>query len=277
MPLKHHTETVFLLVLGFVMCAYGALLALLPHFPEGVLPWLVLFTIAVLYPVVLLPHFRLNRADYEFRFLHWFPAGMALVWLLIELCAQRIVLARVLQLGITTLWSMPLVLVGLLMIAAFSLHVIRRRLTRLSGIGILFVAFVVTAFVAHSGGYNPMLAARLYPASAISTVASEFYRSLMLSASLPLPPNTNHSSLQQQSAPSAGVASTAQSSRRSLASIASFPSAAHAYGPMKPSVHAPAPRLPRTGSDALALLSLTCLAFYCGVLHVSARARVTVE
>lgn len=277
MPLKHHSETVFLLVLGLVMCAYGALLALLPHVPEGVLPWLVLFTIAVLYPVVLRTHFRLNRADYEFRFLHWFPAGMALVWLLIEFCAQRIVLARVLQLGITALWSMPLVLVGLLMIVAFSLHVIRRRLTRIIGICVLFFAFVVAAFVAHSGGYNPVLAKMLYPNSEIANVAADFYRSLTFNALVPFPPSADHSSQQMQSAMSADIVSFVQSSHRLFASIAPFPSADRAFGPMRPSVHSPAPRLPRTGNDALAFLILTCLAFYCGVLHVRAHARATLQ
>ncbi len=275
MPLKHHTETVFILVLCFIICVYGALLALLPHFPQGVLPWCILLFVATLYPVALLPTFRSRRADYEFRFLHWFPAVMTLGWLALELLSHRFILFRVLQFGGTALWSLPLVFFGLVSLTLFSLHVIRRRSTRIVGIGMMFAFFTIGALTSHELSYNPLLASLLYPQSNMSRVVSHQYQRLaqqfpLLSGTdstvLSIDPAMPLASIGVYSVPSSRMASSSSSVIAS-ASSSSF------IGPMQPVIPPQISRLPRSGPDTAAALALTCLSFYCALLHVRARAR----
>ena len=84
MPLKHFTETFLVVVLGAVIALTGLLTATLPNLPDGALPWAVLFILSVVYPLSLYSLFQRRRADNTFRNLHWFPAGMLLVWLMLQ-------------------------------------------------------------------------------------------------------------------------------------------------------------------------------------------------
>ena len=81
MPLKHLTETVLVALLGAVVILTGIALSTLPFFPPGVLPWLLVFILTLAYPAAVYPLLKNNRADYEFRALHFLPALAALLWL----------------------------------------------------------------------------------------------------------------------------------------------------------------------------------------------------
>ncbi len=99
MPLKHHTETAYLFLFGLVLCVSGFVVSILPDLPNGLKYWVLALTATILYPIVLMPTFRRNRADYEFRILHWFPAGIFVLWMLLQISHSTWTWIPVLQLG----------------------------------------------------------------------------------------------------------------------------------------------------------------------------------
>ncbi|MDP7247562.1 MAG: hypothetical protein QF741_02980 [Candidatus Peribacteraceae bacterium] len=166
MPLKHATETVLVFVLGLVIAIFGVLAATLPPLPQGGLPWVVLLAIAVLYPLSLTHLFKKNRADYAFRWLHWFPVLILLLWLIIEIVAKVYEPARSVQAYYQWGWSFGLVAIGILGIMIFCLRVIRRRLPRTLLLLAVFVPFAVLAFAGEGQrNWNGVLASALWDAS----------------------------------------------------------------------------------------------------------------
>jgi len=166
MPLKHATETVLVFVLALVIAIFGVLAATLPPLPQGGLPWVVLVAIAVLYPLSLTHLFKKNRADYAFRWLHWFPVLILLLWLIIEIVAKVYEPARMAQSYYQWGWTFGLVAIGILGIAIFCLRVIRRRLPRLLLLLAVFVPFAVLAFAGEGNrNWNGVLASALWDAS----------------------------------------------------------------------------------------------------------------
>jgi len=151
MPLKHTTETFFVFLLGVVIALTGILLATLPSLPDGVLPAGLLGLITIVYPLILSPMFRKNRADHLFRMLHWFPFMMVLIWFVIEMAAQYVSLARTVSDAYVWGWTLPLVALGFLSIFFFCLHVIRRRVPRIFLLLATFIPFVALAMVSESG------------------------------------------------------------------------------------------------------------------------------
>lgn len=153
MPLKHFTETFLLVVLGAVIALTGLLTATLPDLPHGALPWMILFVLSVVYPLSLYSMFQKRRADNYFRNLHWFPAGILLVWLLL----QGVMLGSNLgpeEIGLYTWgWTILGVIVGFVAIVLFCLKVIRRRVPRLAFLAVIFVPFAALAFVSEQGGH----------------------------------------------------------------------------------------------------------------------------
>jgi hypothetical protein len=151
MPLKHFTETFLTVVLGAVVVLTGLLTATLPDLPNGALPWVILFVLSVAYPLSLHSMFQKRRADNFFRNLHWFPAGMLLVWLLL----QGVVLGSNLtpdEVDVYTWgWTLPAVIVGFVMMVLFCLKVIRRRVPRLLFLAAILVPFAALAIVSEQG------------------------------------------------------------------------------------------------------------------------------
>ncbi len=157
MPLKHHTETAYLLFLGIVICVAGLIASLLPPLPSSLVAWIFLLIITGLYPVVLAGTFRSNRADYEFRLLHWFPMWIFLIWGLIDLAAPHVQFLHILKLGCFYLWSLPVVALGLFFIMLFASHVIRRSRSRITFIALFLILFTAGAITAEAQGWNEQL------------------------------------------------------------------------------------------------------------------------
>lgn len=163
MPLKHFTETFLVVVLGAVVALTGLLVSTLPPLPQGALPWAVLFVLSMIYPLSLHSLFQKRRADNFFRKLHWFPAGILLVWLLL----QGIAIGSTLQVAQMTFytwgWALGAVLVGFVLIVMFCLKVIRRRVPRLSFLALILVPFTTLAIASEQGNnWEQELAAVLW-------------------------------------------------------------------------------------------------------------------
>ncbi len=151
MPLKHHTETFLVFLLGAVMSLTGLLIATLPPLPEGIVPFGTLLLLAFLYPLILLPLFRKRRADYAFRLLHWVPTLMLLLWLGLGFSALSE--GRVLPFfeRYTWAWNLPGVATGFLLLALFCLRVVRRRVPRLALLLLAFMPFVAGGLLSEQG------------------------------------------------------------------------------------------------------------------------------
>lgn len=143
MPLKHLTETILVAALGAVLILTGILLPTLPSLPEGILPWMLLFFLTLLYPLALYPLFKRNRADNAFRLLHFLPAALAVIWLVLQILLARVPTVAPLLHGFLFAWTLPGVAVSFLFIVIFVLRVIRRRVPRLTFLALLFLPFVL--------------------------------------------------------------------------------------------------------------------------------------
>lgn len=165
MPLKHFTETFLVIVLGAVIALTGLLIATLPSLPEGGLPWAVLFVLAIIYPLTLLPMFRLRRADTFFRNLHWFPALMLLAWLVVEILRYKGAVSASVSSLYTWGWTLGAVAIGFILIVFYCLEVIRRRFPRIALLALILVPFTVAAVMSETGGkWESQLTASLWGA-----------------------------------------------------------------------------------------------------------------
>lgn len=141
-PLKHRTETALLLVLAVMISVVGVMLALLPPFSRDIFwIWIVFLIVIAAYPLSMRGFLRRNRADYEFRALHAFPALMILLWAVLQMPLGRYPALRVFFDGLFGFFSIPMVALGLFLLALFSWQVLRRRTVRIMSIGIIFVLF----------------------------------------------------------------------------------------------------------------------------------------
>ena len=152
MPLKHHTETFLVALLGFAVVLTGIAIATLPLLPGGILPWAIFAVLSVVYPLVLTPMFKRRRADYPFRLLHWAPALMLLLWLLVELLHLYVPTLPDVHSWYTWAWTLPAVTVCFVLLAAYCLNVIRRWVPRILVLLVLFVPFTVGAVLSQQGG-----------------------------------------------------------------------------------------------------------------------------
>ncbi len=162
MPLKHPTETFFIILLACVTALVGMLTSLLPHFPEGALPWFILLVLVTLYPLVLIPTFKENRADYELRVFHWSPLIIVGIWGFLEILSAFIPLAATIQVGFSYLWSLPVVLLSIGLLALFCRHVVRCLQLRVALLGVIFLLFLGCSISAQASGWNPKLTGRLF-------------------------------------------------------------------------------------------------------------------
>lgn len=146
MPLKHFTETFLILVLALLILLTGVVVDTLPLLPEGALPWALSFAVALLYALAVYPMLKQNRADYSFRVLQFLPAGMLVLWLLIQFVALKEPRLLAVHQWYTWGWSIISVLLGFLLLIAFCLNVIRRRIPRIALLLLLLVPFAAFAF-----------------------------------------------------------------------------------------------------------------------------------
>lgn len=217
-PLKHRTESAFLLLLAVVICVTGALIALLPPYPQGMTYWWLLAILAVLYPLSLHRMFRVHRADYEFRLLHWFPLFMLCLWLGLAVFDASFAVVHILSLGFFVLWSLPLTFLGIVFLALFVLHVLRRRTIRLVSLSLVLVLFAAGGIISAVAGYHDRLSARIFPPdSQLTQVAGDvfsMFRTLVgVKDRSPITGGTDESSLASLSSASRIVTTSASSSR----------------------------------------------------------------
>ena len=146
MPLKHLTETVLVVVLALATIVTGVVVSTLPHLPEGFFPWSIVFIVTVLFPAVLYPLLKNNRADYAFRALHFAPVAIALVWMFIEIAMLKAPRLDILHRIFTWGWTAPAVVLAFLLLAVFCLQVIRRRVPRITFLALLLIPFLAVAY-----------------------------------------------------------------------------------------------------------------------------------
>ena len=285
MPLKHVTETVLITILGAAMLCTGILLATLPSLPSGWAPWLLLFTCGLLYPIGLYPMLRRNRADYPFRTLHFFPAAMLLAWLLVQFLIIALPQAARVHYWFTWGYSVVSVLLGFVLLALFCLHVIRRRIPRLTILTVLLVPFLALATtneaVLH---WNTPLAATLWGGSwwGNSRTRPPVRIAQQQRSATILPPSTHpdeeawRRKLRALEQRSSQVSSETRFSSTSSPSIVQVSTGALTFfGTTKKKITtALRPgHLPSAGVGTQ-MLALTLLAGYFGVLHQRAKRRL---
>ncbi len=259
-----------LLVLAVVTVVTGVLVSVLPPLPGGWLPWGVLFVVTMAYPLALYAYLRRNRAEYTFRLLHFLPAGIATLWLILELLVQRFPRAGSVLLGF--LWghaAVP-VLIGLMLLALFCLNVIRRRVLRLAGLAALTALFAAFVVLSQDRGWGTQLAMVMGGPSAPAASSAQSSGKNLAPSSVPaeeewrqkLRDVENKSSA--SSRPSSSVAAVAASSAIVRSSASSRPAIVASKPPN---------RLPTSGFGAEAVATLF-VAGYCGVVHRRAKKRL---
>lgn len=164
MPLKHKTETRLIVLLGLMLALSGIAVSLLPAFPLGAGPWAICFVIALVYPIVLYPMLKQNRADNEFRLMHWMPAGVLVLWFVFQMLESAKEETAFLSHWLTWAWTLPLVALGFFFLILFCLHVIRRRVVRIFLLSLLFVPYAAFALLGEQEGfsYNQQMASMLW-------------------------------------------------------------------------------------------------------------------
>lgn len=295
MPLKHTTETVLVFLLGAVLLVTGVVLHFLPPLPGGLYWWALAFVCALLYPLLVYPTLRTNRADYSFRALHFLPAGFLLLWLLGELGSEW--LSGMSGFGMMLAWGLGLVpvTIGMALLALYCIDVIRQRSTRIPLLLLLFVPFALLGASTEWQGWlkgGSIIASTTHSSSSASSVTvanlnpsqnpgENQWRGVLRMMQRreqrlqelqdPFNDSSAASSLLAMQSSSAPVmiavqssVSTSQTSSASAMSVSSRTSSKSSSSE-RTVVEAP-PRLVSSGpvTDALAIL---CIAAYCAVLQ----------
>ena len=162
MPLKHTTETLLVFLLGTVMVATGIVIPTLTTLETGIAPWAIVFVIAVAYPLALSRLLKRNRADYTFRMLHWVPAVLLLLLLLLQAMVYALPLGQPVLDWYTWGWALPGVATGFFLLVFFCLRVVRRWLKRIVLLTVAFVPFMVGAVASEYNDWNREIAAALW-------------------------------------------------------------------------------------------------------------------
>lgn len=151
MPLKHRTETLLVTLLTIMILLTGFLTASLPALPMGLVPWVILFIMSLAYPLLLHPLFKKDRADYEFRWLHWIPSFILIGWLVLQILALLIPATAIINTVYSWAWLLPVVSLSMLLILLFCSKVIRQWLKRSIIVLALFIPFMSLALLSSSG------------------------------------------------------------------------------------------------------------------------------
>lgn len=269
MPLKHHTETAYIVFLAFATAFSGFIASILPQYPAGFTAWVVCMTCAVLYPILLTHTFRENRADYEFRLLHWFPACIFTLWIIFEFIGSKAGFLHILQLGFFFLWSLPLVALAIAFLILFSLHVIRRWIPRITILALMLILFTVGSVMAETWNLNPRLQRIVFSEkesmyASVRDVASAGIRSLIAIV--------RHPTHIEDSPKPHVIAKDSRSSSVSTIDVDGLQMSSS----MPPAIAVRKPRgLSSSGPEDVAVLFLTILAMYSMTLHMRARRRIS--
>lgn len=159
MPLKHQTETALVALLGAAMALAGIVIAVLSWLTSPWLLWIAAFFISVAYPLILYPHFRERRADYEFRLLHFAPAIFLLIWMVLTILSSAVPGLSLVRSFLTFAWALPLVIVGFALLAWFCLNVLRQWSKRLASLAAILVPFALLGLFGQRFEWNKQIAA----------------------------------------------------------------------------------------------------------------------
>lgn len=286
MPLKHLTETVLIVFLGLAAIATGIAISVLPPIPEGFVSWAILLVATVVYPTILYPLLKGNRADYSFRALHFAPVAITLGWVLIQIAILKDTRTRVVHDVYTWGFGMMPVAVVFLLLAAFCLHVIRRRVPRIMFMALMLAPFAVVSYASERYMHwdlqlasllwqdRPMQIARQSPESA----------SLTLSASSRGEKNLSASSVPEEEAWRQKLRNVEQEKVHSAISVAgtiegvnvalnlSMPAESGSVVGARRIARKTRTRLPKSGGE-IESVGLLFLAGFAGTLHARARRR----
>lgn len=267
MPLKHATETLLIVVLAAAIVLAGLLSVVLPHLPDGLLPWSIGFVLSLGYPLALYPLFKSRRADYSLRMLHAAPAVILGVWMVLELVTSFI--APPLDMHRWFTWSSAVLLAAaaFALIAGYCFSVLRQRNERIMFLSILFVPFLAVAVMGETLRWDTQLAS-LMGAPAIGTGA------LAQKPNMDPSPDADEEEWREKlrererlEQEKSSAAAAAQSSKKTSAKSSKGILIGQASGGQRSS--AP-PHLPSAGPDP-ALLAVLCLAGFTAAVQKRAR------
>ncbi len=283
MPLKHSTETLLVLLLGAVTILAGVLVDTLPLLPEGILPWAMIFVPLLAYPFALSPTFRENRAEHTFRVLHFVPAVLALLWLLIQLAS--LIEPEVLRLHhwYTWGWTSTGVVVGFVFLLWFCLRAVRRWAARMSLLFLIVIPFIVLGTVSEEfADWDQQLAQVLWRGTwwDISGTGGTFVTQMFPRGDWEADEEEfPHSADRKEEAWRERLRAVEARRRRILErrargeeEITSMSSEPAVPPPSSDDVRPP-PRLPKSGMD-FGMLGVTFFAVYSALLHDRARRRI---
>lgn len=267
MPLKHLTETLLVIVLSVAVLATCVALSVTPLPPEGLLPWAIIFVLSLIYPLSLYSLFRQSRADYWFRVLHFLPTFISLLWIALAFARIRMPQAGVALTVLTSWYGLIPIVLSLLAIAIFCLHVIRRRVPRLSAIGALMAAFLLFTVASRQDPFKKK----------VLQLASTVIRAQIPGTSTGSDKNLGHSANPAEEAWRQKLREQQQKAEQSSHS-SSLKSVSVSSRP--PLVHQdlkPPKKLVSAGmAEDVAGLGILFVATYCGFLHHRARRKLQV-
>jgi MFS family permease len=159
MPLKHQTETALVAILGAAIALAGIVIAVLSWVSSPWLLWIAAFFISIAYPLMLYPHFRERRADYEFRLLHFAPAAFLLMWMALTILSSVIPGLALVRGFLTLAWALPMVAFGFVLLAWFCLSVLRQWPKRLASLAVILLPFALLGIFGDRFEWNRQIAA----------------------------------------------------------------------------------------------------------------------
>lgn len=280
MPLKHSTETWLVGFLALAIVIAGIACAVLPSPAQAPLAWLILFGLSIAYPLSLYPLFRDRRADYEFRILHFLPAAILFVWLILQLLSAYIPSISGLMHAYVWGWSLPAVAGSFVALVWFCLHVIRQRQPRLSFLALLFIPFLLLGIVGENFQWPEQIAS-VWNGSTSSTGSGTIIAGPISSAT--------SSNLEPSSDPAEEALRMAlrrqERRKERLLRLGEEPQSVHgaldgvAITAGNSSQIATAvpngtpPHLPSSGMNGIEMILISFVAIYCALLHERARRR----
>jgi hypothetical protein len=173
MPLKHDTETWLVFLLGLLTVVAGIVCVFLPPVSVALWPWAVAFALSLVYPFALYPYLKERRADNPFRLLHFAPAAVLLLWLIVDLAAGVSTRLAPLQQWLTWKGGLLPVTAVLILLALFCLSVLRQRWSRLIMLGLLLIAAAAFGLLNTRYHWDGMLAARMWGDSGSLIIAGD--------------------------------------------------------------------------------------------------------
>lgn len=169
MPLKHDAETALVLVLGLMIALAGAVAAFLPPLSVSVVPWAIAFAVAMVYPLILYPMMKENRADHEFRALHFVPALVLFVWMLLDLLVAFRPEWQILQTVYTWGWGLAVVVAAFVLLVLFCLRVIRQRFPRIALLLAVLIPFIILSQLSEREQWDRKLALSIWDGTRTGT------------------------------------------------------------------------------------------------------------